>query len=120
MNELMLEFKGNSNVLLMNRKRMYIRTCKKYLLFPGIPRKINIDLSLWVPDNHVGLLMKSDCVSINIHMDTMAIYDVDNNPIQYIEVVNRGLFPVILNSNKIIAELLIVPNAECHMVNIKG
>jgi hypothetical protein len=90
------------------------------LLFPGIPRKINVDLSLWIPDNHVGLLMKSNSIGINIHVDTIAVYDMDNIPISHIEVVNRGLFPVILDSNKIIAELLIIPNAECHMVNIKG
>lgn len=116
--EPVLEYKESVHTLLIDKKRMYIKSDKSYWLFPGIPKRINIGLELYIPDTCIGLLTKSIYLSPNIQLDTRTIHDMEGIP--SITVVNRGWLPTKLSDEKIIAELTIFPKKECHIVNLEG
>lgn len=117
--EPILEYKEEYiHTLLIDKKRMYIKPDKDYWLFPGIPKRIDIGLQLWVPYDCIGLITKSIYLGPNIQLDTQTIHDTEGVP--SITVVNRGWLPTKLSDEKIIAELTIFPKKECHIVNIKG
>jgi hypothetical protein len=115
-----LEYKEYRHTLFIDEKRIYIKPDKNYWLFPGIPRKINVGLQLWIPNNCIGLLNKSNCLGLNVQLDTKVIHNIDGISMPFIEVVNRGWIPIKLDNNAIIAELSIIPKKECYIVNTEG
>lgn len=122
--EPILEYKDSNKTLIVDGSRVYIKPDKDYWLFPGIPRKINVDLELWIPNTCIGLLTKSEFVGPNLQLDTEvyndshAIHAVKRIP--FLHIVNRGWLPTKLNEDKIIAELTILKKQECHIVNTEG
>lgn len=122
--EPILEYKDSQHTLLIEGSRIHIRPDKKYWLFPGIPRKINIGLEVWIPNNCIGLLTKSEFLSPNIQLDTQVYNDSRiihaSKRIPFVYVVNRGWLPTRLNEDRIIAELTIIKKQECHIVNTEG
>jgi hypothetical protein len=108
----------------MDGSRVHIKADKSYWLFPGFPRKINVDLELWIPNSSLGLLTKSEFLGPNLQLDTVVINDSNvihaAKRIPFLYITNRGWFPTKLTDDKIIAELTILPKQECHILNTEG
>lgn len=122
--EPILEYKDSCSILLCSNSNLFIRPDKSYWLFPGFPRKINIGLELTIPNQSIGLIIKSECLGPNLQLDTQVINDsyVIHVPkqIPFLYITNRGWLPKKLSNETIIAELIILPKQECHIVNIEG
>ncbi len=116
-----LEYEEDKHVFLIDKTHMYIKPDKSYWLFPGVVKRINLHLQLAIPQNCIGLITKSNFLNSNIQLDTKVIHDTDGVAlVLFIEVVNRGWLPKKLSDENIIAELLVIPKTECHIVNMKG
>jgi hypothetical protein len=119
--EPVLEYEEDKHVLLIDKTRIYIKPDKDYWLFPGIVKRICLNLQLTIPEGCIGLLVKSNFLSAKIQFDTKVIHDTDGVAlVLFVEMVNRSLLPKKLSDENIIAELLVMPKTECHIVNTKG
>lgn len=122
--EPILEYKDSYSTLLCGNSNLYIRPDKSYWLFPGFPRKINVGLELMIPNQSIGLIIKNEYLGPNLQLDTQVINDSYvihvSKQIPFLYIINRGWLPKKLSNETIIAELIILPKQECHIVNNKG
>lgn len=113
-----LEYEEEENILVTKGQNIYLKADKNRWLFPNFPTDIKIGLHLRIPDDCVALLVKSVYLDTNIQLDTRIIHD--DQKISYLRIMHRGLFPTKISKHEIIAELIIIPKVECHIINSKG
>ena len=115
---------NDNSALSYDGRRLFIKSNQDVWMFPKCSRMIDLGLKIWIPKGHVGLIIRSsflDYLSQYLQLDTKIIYDNDDcGTWVYVIVINRGWRPIKIKTGNILADLLIVPKAECHILNIEG
>lgn len=107
--------------LIVQNNRILIKSNQNALIFPGCTKVIDVGLKVWIPKGHVGLIIKNALYTgPNLQLDTEVIYDDEFGTWIILNVTNRGWLPIKITHNSKLADLLIVPRIECHIVNTEG
>lgn len=112
---------NNNSALSFDDKRLIIKSNQDVWMLPKSSHLIDLGLKIWIPKNHVGLIVKSSLLERNLQLDTKIIYDNDDcGTWIHVTIINKGWRPIKIMTGNILADLLILPKAECHIVNIEG
>lgn len=104
--------------LIMEDNHPMIASNTKRWIFPGCTVCIDTELEIWIPKGHVGIVIKDESsLKSSLQLDTIIIYD---NAVLNIRVTNKGLLPIRITQDTVLAHLLIVPITECYVVNTEG
>lgn len=111
------EEKCESIIINEKEKEIFLGSDRTMWLLPGRTYYVPTGVRFWFPENSIGLITSNTWMNPKIHVhSTIAVSDCEI----YLRVQNIGFLPRPIVCGQMLANLIVIPKMECHIINTKG
>lgn len=98
-------------------KQIFLCSGINKLVFPGKTYTIPTGIKAWLPCDFIGLIVNSYLLNPKLQVIPQIVLD---DCYICIQIRNTGILPVKILEEEILANLILIPKLECHIVSTKG